>query len=256
MPQKTKRQLQVNTIPRKKGRFVSKNQAEAETEAAVERGEHEIDKNWIEDEDINDWTNEDLREFEEAGKRLVTEVLRWHKDAKNHIRAAYNGNSRTTVWRNKKKKEELMHDAMGMKTLDALFKNTTASTSIPLPQSSQPQFSSPSPSQSSLITEEVTRNLQIRLEEINQKCSITKSAKTNKNIFTYDYLRCLSIRRYIQLLLDGRGKMDASNQIAQTMWNKGDYIARCIRKWGAHFIQTGELLVYRQGKHTKLESTK
>ncbi|PKY31798.1 hypothetical protein RhiirB3_475331 [Rhizophagus irregularis] len=48
--------------------------------------------------------------------------------------------------------------------------------------------------------------------------------------------------------------MDASNQIAQTMWVKGDYIARCIRKWGAHFIQIEELLIYHQGKHTKLES--
>ena len=96
--------------------------------------------------------------------------------------------------------------------------------------------------------------MQIRLEEINQQCSISKSAKTNHNIFTYDYLRRLSIRRYIQLLLDGQGKMKASDQIAQTMWNKGDYMARYIRKWGAHFIQTGELLVYRQGKHIKLES--
>ncbi|PKY61908.1 hypothetical protein RhiirA4_487542 [Rhizophagus irregularis] len=57
-----------------------------------------------------------------------------------------------------------------------------------------------------------------------------KSAKTNKNVFTYDYLRRLSIHRYIQLLLDGRSKMDASNQIAQTMWDKCDYITRCIRK--------------------------
>ena len=48
--------------------------------------------------------------------------------------------------------------------------------------------------------------------------------------------------------------MDASNQIAQTVWNKGDYIARCVRKWETHFIQTEELLVYRQRKHTKLES--
>ncbi|PKK80041.1 hypothetical protein RhiirC2_725359 [Rhizophagus irregularis] len=40
------------------------------------------------------------------------------------------------------------------------------------------------------------------------------------------------------------------------MWDKGDYIARCIRKWGAHFIQTGELLIYYQGKHTKLEKSR
>ncbi|CAB4387720.1 unnamed protein product [Rhizophagus irregularis] len=48
--------------------------------------------------------------------------------------------------------------------------------------------------------------------------------------------------------------MDASNNISQTIWNKGTYMATCIRKWGTHFIQTGELLIYRQGKHSKLES--
>ena len=122
-----------------------------------------------------------------------------------------------------------------MRTLDTLFKSTEKLTSMPLPQSLKLQspFSSPFLSfettpNSSLISEEITRNLQIRLDEINQQCTVTKNVKMNKNVFTYDYLRHLSIRRYIQLLLDGWGKMDASNQIAQTVWNKGDYIARCI----------------------------
>ncbi len=48
--------------------------------------------------------------------------------------------------------------------------------------------------------------------------------------------------------------MTASSQIAQVMWNKGDYIAQCIRKWKNHFIQTGELPIHSQGKHMKIES--
>ena len=48
--------------------------------------------------------------------------------------------------------------------------------------------------------------------------------------------------------------MDASSQIAKTIWDKEDYMAKCIRRWGDHFIMKGELLVYRQGKHMKLES--
>ncbi|RGB37495.1 hypothetical protein C1646_756829, partial [Rhizophagus diaphanus] len=157
-------------------------------------------------------------------KRLITEVLCWQENATSCIRAAYNRTSRATVWRNKKKKEELAFDAKEMRTLDTLFTSTEASTSMPSPQSLQSQFPPPSPfsfsetQNRSLITEELTKNLQICLKEINQQCSITKSAKTNKNVFTYDYLCHLSIRRYIQLLLDGRDKMDVSNQIAQTMW--------------------------------------
>ncbi len=97
-------------------------------------------------------------------------------------------------------------------------------------------------------------NLNKRLKEVNQQCSITKSRKGNRQIFTYDYLRFLSIQKYIQLLLEEEGKMNASNQIAQTVWNKGDYMVRCIRKWRDYFIKTGELFVYRQGIYTKLES--
>jgi hypothetical protein len=174
-----------------------------------------------------------LNEFEKIGKRLITEVLHWHENAASNIRAAYIGTSRTTTWRKKKKKEELEYDAKGMRILDTLFLSAEASTNVNLQESLQllqskiPSSFFQSPS---LVTEEITRNLQVRLNEIDQQCSITKSAKTNKNVYTYDYLRYLSIRRYIQLLLNGQGKMDASNQIAQTMWNKGDYIARCIRK--------------------------
>ncbi|CAB4473465.1 unnamed protein product [Rhizophagus irregularis] len=87
---------------------------------------------------------------------------------------------------------------------------------MPLPQSLKPQSLSPSP----FLSFETTPNSSLISDEI-----------TN-----------------------GQGKMDASNQIAQTVWSKGDYIARCIRKWGDHFIKTGELLIHHQGKHTKLES--
>jgi len=31
-------------------------------------------------------------------------------------------------------------------------------------------------------------------------------------------------------------------------------MAQCIRKWENHFIRTGELSIYSQGKHIKIES--
>src|SRR5205823_10432525 len=96
--------------------------------------------------------------------------------------------------------------------------------------------------------------LYIRLEELNQQCSIGKSAKVKDKTFIYDYLHLLSIRQFLQLLLNGENKMNASRQIAQTIWHKGDYMAVCIRRWGSHFAQTGTLLVHHQGKHTKIES--
>ena len=114
MPCKTKRQLQISKIPRKKGRYISKDQAETEIEAVEgekwmdnenidEWKEGGIVEDQIEDEINNDWTKEDLKEFEKVGKKLITEVLCWHEKAAGSIRAAYNGTSRTTIWRNKKK---------------------------------------------------------------------------------------------------------------------------------------------------------
>ena len=144
-----------------------------------------------------------------------------------------------------KKKEQLKVDAKGMKTIDTFFRSSEKSSSL-----------QPSPSLSSQLPQSFlsSDNLRLHLEEINQQCLLSKSAKENEKLFTYDHLHRLSIRRFIQLLLDGQGKMNASNNIMQTVWNKGSYMACCIRKWGTHFIKTGELLAYRQGKHSKLES--
>ncbi|RIA92165.1 hypothetical protein C1645_821059 [Glomus cerebriforme] len=112
-------------------------QAETEIEAVKneERIENEVIEDWIEGENINNWTKEDLNEFKKVGKRLITEVLYWHDNAANSIRAVYNGTSRTTAWRKKKKEEELEHDAKGMRTLDTLFLSAEASTNVTLPES-------------------------------------------------------------------------------------------------------------------------
>ncbi|CAB4473944.1 unnamed protein product [Rhizophagus irregularis] len=226
--------------------------------------ENNIIEEWIEseewlDDEIIDWTGEELKEFDKVGKRLITKALHWHE-------AVYTGNSRTTVWRKGKEKQKLENETKGMKTLDTFFKSSEtlysprSSQSRSSPSQSSPSQSSPSQSSSSLFSEIIKSplfsvdNLHIRLKEINQQCIISKSAKDNEKIFTYNYLRCLSIRGFIQLLLDGEGKMNASNNIAQIVWNIGDYMARCIQKWETHFLRTGELLVYHQGKHTKLES--
>src|SRR5271156_3799986 len=112
------------------------------------------------------------------------------------------------------RKKKLNDDAKGMQTLDAFFRSTEVRNSETLRSS---PFPSPEITQNPFSSD----NLHIRLEEISQQCSLTKSVKKNKELFTYDYLRCLSIQRFIQLLLNGQGKMDASNNIAQTVWNKG-----------------------------------
>ncbi len=75
MPYKTKRQLQVSKIPRKKGHYLSKDQAKTEIEAV------ESEK-WMDNKNIDEWTegknqidDEYLNEFEKVEKKLIIEVL-------------------------------------------------------------------------------------------------------------------------------------------------------------------------------------
>ena len=162
-------------------------------------------------------------------------------------RKRYTGTSRTTIWRRKKEQKKL---EKGIENNGKLLENgmltnirNQASVNTITPTF---QAQNPTPSNDNMTP---IQSLQVRLEKVNRQCSFTKSSKLNMP--TYDYLRLVSISKFIELLLDGKGKMDASRQIAETVWNKGDYMSRCIRDWGDHYIRTGELSIGHQGKHTK-----
>ncbi len=103
MPRKTKRQQQVSKLPRKKGHYIFQETAteeivESETDGKIVGEAFEVDETIkMEEESVNYWTEEELKEFEEVGNRLITEALRWHENAANNIRAAYTEDSRTTI---------------------------------------------------------------------------------------------------------------------------------------------------------------
>ena len=117
MTRKTKRQQQISKIPRKKGCFISQDQVTAiekewmedkvieewSKEEAVEKlTENEnlediISDNEIENDTIEDWSEEDFKAFKEIGKRFINEALHWHKDAISSIRIIYTEDSRTML---------------------------------------------------------------------------------------------------------------------------------------------------------------
>ena len=131
-----------------------------------------ISDNEIGNDTIEDQSEEDFKAFEKIGKRFINEALHWHKDAISSIRAIYTGDSRTTLWRNEKKKAELEEHAKEIKKIDTFFK--LASEGI--------RLSKPTPI-------DTKTDLHTCLEKLNQLCSIGKSKKENHNIFTYDYVR-------------------------------------------------------------------
>ncbi|CAG8476252.1 9613_t:CDS:2 [Diversispora eburnea] len=208
MAPKTKR---VDKLHRKKGCYISQESA-------------------ITNEIIN-LEEENLREFEETEKKLINEVLHWHKGSASNIRTVYTETSRTTTWRQEIRRKELENDAKGMKALDTFFINK--------------QFTDPS----------TENNLQMCLKEINQQCLVSKSVKTNNNVFTYNYLCCLCIYNYYWM---DEVKMDTSNQIAQTMWNKGKHtklesllngenFKESCQSWKPESRFHGNLKIYTEG---------
>jgi len=139
MPRKTKRQQQISQISRKKGCYVSQDQATIEDAIKKEVTEEWIedkvieefakdktieelkDNEIIKDKAIEDWAEEDFQAFKKIGEKLITETLHWHKNATSSIRATYTENSRTTQWRQKKEKTELEEHAKGIKRIDTFF---------------------------------------------------------------------------------------------------------------------------------------
>ncbi|CAG8838841.1 19521_t:CDS:1, partial [Cetraspora pellucida] len=75
MVPQTKRQKQISNLPREKGRYLNqKNQIFIES----------LNITTIKSQE--EWTENELVEFEEVGTRLINEILGWHKDAAKHLR--------------------------------------------------------------------------------------------------------------------------------------------------------------------------
>ena len=69
MPRKTKRQWQVSQIPRKKGCYVSQDQL------TIERDTSESEIIELIDDFVDDWTEEDLKEFKDVEKNLSPKLF-------------------------------------------------------------------------------------------------------------------------------------------------------------------------------------
>jgi len=57
-----------------------------------------------------------------------------------------------------------------------------------------------------------------------------------------------ALQNYFKLLNQNRGKLDASNIVAQLL-NKGPWFSRCIRSWAKSFMEFGNIPQGQKGKH-------
>ena len=95
----------------------------------------------------------------------------------------------------------------------------------------------------------------LKVEAVAAQSSNAKLEQRNKKITKWEYTQYLSVLRYFQFRLEnGKGKMDAAEEVAKVIFNKrghSSYKAQCIRNWAKFYIRNGYLPVHQQGKHAK-----
>ena len=80
---------------------------------------------------------------------------------------------------------------------------------------------------------------------------VGKSEQSNEGVLAYEHLRLSTLHQYFIALQGGRGKMETSLELAESVWGKGPYMATCIRQWADEFLQIGELSRHMQGRFSK-----
>ena len=90
-----------------------------------------------------------------------------------------------------------------------------------------------------------------------------EEGKRNKTTSSYQHVQYIAVARYLQLLLEGNGKMEASDEVARMLFaekfskgkhksTKGSYMSRCIRNWADNILDEGCVKDPRQGKHIRI----
>ncbi|CAG8797522.1 14509_t:CDS:2, partial [Gigaspora margarita] len=70
----------------------------------------------------------------------------------------------------------------------------------------------------------------------------------------YEVQRVTLVFYYFRLLLNGKKKIQALEQIVNNLWKEiqnTEYMSRCIREWVKDFLEQGTLPSHQQEKHAK-----
>jgi len=124
----------------------------------------------------------------------------------------------------------------------------------------RPHSTSSSSSSSSVLYANMYTPAQAIKHLVQNEAHVTRNVVTEAQAGSRDEFRqALAIQRYLEYLEEtpGMGKMEASRRVAEFLYGKKDrnsYKASCVRQWSAHYLRTGKLLEYQQGKHPKTDS--
>ena len=90
-----------------------------------------------------------------------------------------------------------------------------------------------------------------------------EEVRRTKTACSYQHVQFIAVSRYLQLLLEDNGKMEASDKVARMLFvekfskgkhqsTKGSYISRSIRNWADNILDEGCIKESRQGKHIRV----
>ena len=90
-----------------------------------------------------------------------------------------------------------------------------------------------------------------------------EEVRRNKTTSSYQHVQYIAVARYLQLLLEDKGKMEASDEVARMLFaekfskgkhksTKQSYISRSIRNWADNILDEGCIKESRQGKHIRI----
>ena len=128
-----------------------------------------------------------------------------------------------------------------------------------------PEVAIPKPRVYSIVKYSEERLLEL-FEHLGKECKAFRNLlqasaleAANKIENEFDYVRLTSTYYYFTRLLEGRGKMNASNDTVdfiRAFMGSGsiERFSRNIRAWGRFYYENQCLMVFQRGKHRKLES--
>lgn len=94
---------------------------------------------------------------------------------------------------------------------------------------------------------------------LSNEAKITRNAKEDKKdaLMMWQKVQAMAVLRLLQRCVNGEGKMEASADIARSLYGTNGaecYKARSMRYWMEEYLKTGRLVTYKQGKHAKIYS--
>jgi hypothetical protein len=223
----------------------------------AEEGDDEIEMNYV-DEDENEEDNQEITENQ------WEDFLKWNSNAQTKV--SVRGESERTQRRYKASERNLQEAGAANNSSIKSFFPTVASISSTLESSDNRDNSSDIDDNLSDIDDNINKsyNYAATIGTLTEKVKCMESNDIVKNRqqsseFKTGFQRkqAAVTLKYLSLRQNGSNKMDASQQVANLMYDKTSrhsYKARSIRTWGETYLETGAFIRSKQGKHPKIYS--